>query len=308
MSTTVPMFSVCICSCGRPTLVDTITSVLQQDLSPGCRVEIVVVDNSEEAKCLEDVKKLQATSPSNMEIKYIHDASNNLSAIRNTSVSACCGAFVAFIDDDEVAAPEWLMELRAPIEAGSADVTVGEVLSVYSDSCPDWVSSGKLLDKFKFKDGTRLSKGHTASAMMRRQLAERYEFNLKFGQSGDEDTDLFFRMSLDGFRIRYCKKALVTEYNSPDRENWEYLRKRNVTTGQCYARIIFPRLSPSQKVLATISVVAKSFGFLGLAIFSFLSRKNSSFFKLRAIRNFTKLRWILRSNEGFVRLYCTNET
>jgi GT2 family glycosyltransferase len=47
-------------------------------------------------------------------VKLVHCPARNLSMARNTGIAAAAGEFVAFIDDDAVAEPNWLEELLVP--------------------------------------------------------------------------------------------------------------------------------------------------------------------------------------------------
>jgi glycosyltransferase involved in cell wall biosynthesis len=50
---------------------------------------------------------------------------------RNACLDAATAPLVAFIDDDQVASPEWLVALVGTLESSNADVVLGPVQAVY---------------------------------------------------------------------------------------------------------------------------------------------------------------------------------
>ena len=184
-----------------------------------------------------------------------------------------------------------------------ADITIGHVNVTYSSSCPQWLSDGNLLNKFSFSDRSKLKRGHTASAMLPRTIVNSYPFDPAYGNSGGEDTDVFFRAHRDGHTIIYCRDAAVTEYTDPRKENWEYLVRLNTAIGQNYYHIIYLKLTKAERVFAFLFTLTK---YLLFALAQRVMRWHAAkkrYFQLRKIRNFSKLKWILGYG-SHISVYC----
>lgn len=85
-------------------LVQTVRSLQKQTLAPSA-FEIVLVENGSSEDVAEKVEKF-AKSAGN--IRCIRLAEAGLSNARNAGAKAACGEYVAFIDDDADASPDWL--------------------------------------------------------------------------------------------------------------------------------------------------------------------------------------------------------
>jgi succinoglycan biosynthesis protein ExoM len=62
----------------------------------------------------------------------------NISVARNACLDAATAPLVAFIDDDEVASPEWLVALVGTWESSNADVVLGPVQALYGARLCGW--------------------------------------------------------------------------------------------------------------------------------------------------------------------------
>ena len=72
----------------------------------------------------------------------MHCPASNISIARNACLDNSTGDFLAFIDDDETASNDWLVELMETAEATGADAVLGPVRAVYSDAAPGWMRRG----------------------------------------------------------------------------------------------------------------------------------------------------------------------
>lgn len=298
------LISVCICTSNRSTLSSTLTSVLQQNLPESLALEIVVVDNSK-GKAQSIVRSLQ--NEDMVTIKYIADTTKNLSIIRNRATKAANGHLVAFIDDDEIAEPGWIVNLYRPLRDGRADIAVGKVAVNYSPDCPDWISAAGLLDKPNYNRFRNMSLGYTANAMVPIEIATQFPFDPQFGQTGGEDTAFFFSAYRYGHRIKFVPNAVVNEYVDPGKENWNYLVSLNKAIGHNYHNIVFVKLSSFKKLLEVISIIFKSVSFFLLLVPGLcMGKAYISFLKLRLIRNITKIKWVF-GRGSYEKLYCIDD-
>jgi succinoglycan biosynthesis protein ExoM len=63
-------------------------------------------------------------------------------------------------------------------------------------------------------------------------------FDLKFGRSGGEDSDFFYRAFKAGAVYRLENEARVTEWVTPSRRSFAWLLRRRFRSGQSHARIL----------------------------------------------------------------------
>src|SRR5438067_9370590 len=102
-----PAISVVICAYSAdrwPDLLAAVASVQRQTVPP--HEIIVVVDHNPELLTLARARLAGVAVLENRE-------QPGLSGSRNSGVAAAQGAIIAFLDDDAVAAPEWLARLTA---------------------------------------------------------------------------------------------------------------------------------------------------------------------------------------------------
>ena len=63
-----------------------------------------------------------------------------------------------------------------------------------------------------------------------------YDFDLSFGLTGGEDSQLFYRLFLAGYKLIFCEEAFVSEFVEQNRLNQSYLLQRSFRIGQTYTR------------------------------------------------------------------------
>ncbi|MCX6512989.1 MAG: glycosyltransferase family 2 protein, partial [Actinobacteria bacterium] len=109
--------SVVVCTLDRSqSLADTLDSLAQLQ---GLVVEVVVVAGPSQDATNEVLDQWQG------KIKLVHNDAANLSASRNLGIAAAAGEFIAFLDDDAVADPWWLIDLIEVFEDPEVMATGG---------------------------------------------------------------------------------------------------------------------------------------------------------------------------------------
>ncbi len=121
---TAPHITVVVCTRERPgALARCLDSLLAQQY-PGFRV--LVVDNAPETEATAEVVRSAARRGA---VDYLREPRAGLSFARNAAVAATAGQILAWIDDDEVADPNWLAEVaRALADHPEADVISGVIV------------------------------------------------------------------------------------------------------------------------------------------------------------------------------------
>jgi succinoglycan biosynthesis protein ExoM len=163
----------------------------------------------------------------------------NIALTRNMGVANATGEYIAFIDDDEYADPDWLSTLYAALHKYEADVVFGQVIGVLPDDTPEWMRRGGFFKGYSRITGSERMHGATNNAFMRSSKIEdrNAAFDSKYGLTGGEDTDFFQRLRFAGARLVWCNEAIVREIVAPERMNVRWLIRRAYRGGQVFAEI-----------------------------------------------------------------------
>ncbi len=203
---------------------------------PGPREILVVIDHNSElleaARGIADVR-----------VVANRDA-QGLSGARNTGVQDAVGEVTVFLDDDAVAAPDWLGSLCAPIVSGEAEVTGGRADAVFDDGRPGWFP-----EEFDWVVGCTY-RGHLQEqgeirnpigcnmAFRARALEAAGPFRTDMGRIGGrplgcEETELCIRLqqARPAARIVYVPSAVVTQRVPPPRATFRYFLQRCYSEG-----------------------------------------------------------------------------
>lgn len=174
--------------------------------------EIVVVHNST-SKAGVDASGLAS------EIKTIEYDTPNISAARNLGMAAASGEIIAFIDDDAIAEPTWLLRLIEPFSSPTVSASSGFVIGRNGFDI-QW--GGEIVDDYgratdlsatemtviKPKPNT-YPKTHGTNCAFRRSMLEQFGgFDENYHFYLDE-TDLNVRMGKAGLSVAVAPKAEV---------------------------------------------------------------------------------------------------
>jgi succinoglycan biosynthesis protein ExoM len=210
--------SVCICSYGRPQRLSKLFESLDR-LGEGSDfdLKLVVIDNDPLGSAERVVRRTRHRSP----VHYVVESKPGIAAARNAALKCSASAdWVAFVDDDEVVDAHWLAELVETALEFKADVVGGPVIPIFANNVPEWFIEGGFCQRPRFRTGQNPKWLGTGNVLIaRRVLAEIGGFDERFGLTGGEDTDFFFRVRHAGFKIAWCDEATVYEYIGPERGN-----------------------------------------------------------------------------------------
>lgn len=259
--------SIVVATYDRPALLsDTLMSVLAQRNRRGLALEIVVIDNHPSQNGAPVVQRLEASAP--FAVRYVADPVRNMSALRNRGFAEAQGAWVAFIDDDEVAAHDWLDELIGAALDAKADIAVGPRLAKFGSGKPpayDPTGSQFIRDlhlpdrslipltgqdgKPQFGLGTGNSLFDMQACFPKRQPPMR----LEFGDAGGEDAELFVRLHRAGKKIVWAANAFVTETVPPHRTYVSYRLIRTRRETQHYVAIYLDAVGSALSVRTSLA-------------------------------------------------------
>jgi len=230
------LISICMCTYQRDHVVDTLQSIAALRLPEHVNIEIIVVDNDEQGYA-EKLVKAQAALM-NIPVFYRQETAKNIALARNCSMADTKGEWIAFIDDDEVADPDWLAQLLATAQTYQADAVFGRVKSTYPNHTPQWIIESGVFDRSAVSNGQEVTSGATNSTLISQTAIQKYQlkFDSNYGLTGGEDADFFYRLYQHGGKLVCSSEAYVSEEVASNRLNIHYLLKRAIRIGETYTR------------------------------------------------------------------------
>lgn len=196
--------------------------------------EIVVVDNDPSGSARETVAGLASEAP--WPVIYRHAPQPGVATARNAGLAATQAPLIAFLDDDEAAAPDWLAALARAHHSLGADVTFGPIRGRAPETA-GWARD--YLERFFGRSGPETDRlvdepfGCGNSMMTRATaLVGPAPFDPAADSLGGEDDVLFADLQARGARFGWAADAWVDEYAPAHRANLRYALTRAFAYGQ----------------------------------------------------------------------------
>jgi len=245
------LISVCICTFKRPALLQDLLEALGRQVlvQDDQAMEVVVVDN-DPAYSAQAVLQ-QWAAPAGVTLRHCHVPQPNIALARNAAVRLARGEWVAFIDDDETPAEDWIQQLLATQARCRADVVFGPVLPRYRPDTPEWVKQGRFFERPRHVSGTPIDEreARTGNVLLRASVLQAMDgpFDVAFGRTGGEDSVLFRDLIAQSLTMVWCDEAPVSEEVPAERATVAWLLRRAYRVGQTWIRAEVYRLSPAQR-------------------------------------------------------------
>lgn len=264
-SATRPRVDVCVCTYRRPQVADTLGSISAQIDLTHVDLRVIVADNDETSEAAERVRETAACL--GLDLLYVHAPSRNISVARNACLTAATGEWIAFIDDDETASPIWLSALLAEAERGGLDAVLGPVKALYDAAAPAWIRDGDFHSTQPVWVKGEILTGYSGNVLVRRALVEAagLNFDPRFGRTGGEDLDFFYRFRDAGGRIGFAAEALVQEPVPAGRAAMSWLLTRNFRAGQSHGSRLDATRGRTARLYGAGMALAKAVVCSGLA-------------------------------------------
>jgi len=251
------MISICMCTYQRDHVVDTLKSIAALRLPEHVILEVIVVDNDEHAYA-EMLVKGQA-NVMDIPVFYRQETAKNIALARNCSINNTKGEWVAFIDDDEVADPDWLAQLLSTAQIFQADAVFGRVKSTYPSNTPQWIIDSGVFERPAVSNGQEVTSGATNSTLVSQAAIKKYQlrFDSDYGLTGGEDADFFYRLYQHGGKLVCSNEAYVSEEVASNRLNINYLLRRAIRIGETYTRYRMQQAPLANKLTYFADVLIK---------------------------------------------------
>lgn len=252
---------ICICTYRRPHLATTLKSLARLERPQATRIRILVADNDASPSAYSLVQECREGP---FPIQYIHAPERNISIARNACLNHATGDLIAWIDDDEIADPQWLVRLLDTLQKGGYDAVFGPAVAIYPSDTPDHIVSGDFHSNRPVVRYGEVRTGHTCNAIvdMRKPATRALRFDVAMGRIGGEDTDYFHRLWATGSKFGICETALVFEKVTVNRLQLGWLIRRSYNSGHVFGEL-------SRRGAAKISVLGFAFAAILKATYCF---------------------------------------
>lgn len=227
--------AVCVCTLKRPDMLAKLLAAIESQVAARrvLHLSVVVCDNDDAQSAAPIVAA--AAARGRLRVNYVCEPVKNIALARNRAVMAAAGDYIAFIDDDEFAGPEWLETMLAALEAYDAAGVLGPVRPSFDEPPPQWIIDGRFCERPEYPTGTllRWQDCRTGNVLIKRAIiaGNSAPFDAALG-AGGEDQEFFRRMIALGHEFRWCNDGAVFE--TVPRERWTrgYMLRRALLRGQ----------------------------------------------------------------------------
>jgi succinoglycan biosynthesis protein ExoM len=236
--TTKLRIDICICTFRRGHIATTIASLTHLQISSDWQVHVIVADNDDTPSAKEKVQLAAQTLP--FPLTYIHAPAGNISIARNACLNASDARFLIFIDDDELASPQWLMELINTAQKEQSAAVLGPVNAQYPHGTPAWIKTGDFHSTCPVWVNGEIKTGGSGNLLLDRAAPQfvNLRFRIELGRTGGEDTVFLSTLYERGGKIAYAENALLTEPVPINRASLKWLMQRRFRSGQTHALLL----------------------------------------------------------------------
>ena len=180
------------------------------------------------------------------------------------------GDYILFIDDDETADSNWVIEHVNAVEKFSADGGFGLVVPEFPLQTPEWIKRNDYFNRNFPPTGEPATSFATSNCILKSNLLknESEPFDPKYGLTGGEDTHLFYRLKKNGAKFISNREAIVKDLIPQDRTNVKWLIKKSFQTGNTATRRMIELAE--YRIIKRIFLLAKAAAYLTISIILFL--------------------------------------
>jgi len=254
MAAKVPHISVCICTFKRTELLKRLLERLATQETAGLFTFSAVVADNDSAGTAQPI--VAAFSADNsLQVIYCLEPQQNIALARNAALRHAKGDFIAFIDDDEFPAKDWLRNLYQTCVKHDVAGVLGPVKPHFENDPPRWVDKGKFFERPTYGSGHEMdwTESRSGNVLFRKGILTNSEipFDSEFDTAG-EDVDFFRRMTERGHRFIWCNEAVVYEEVPSSRCSRSYLLKRALLRGSNFPKHSAHRLANAARSLVAV--------------------------------------------------------
>jgi glycosyltransferase involved in cell wall biosynthesis len=237
--------SVIVCTYNRAdSLAQTLACLERQQVQPGVRWEVLVVDNNSKDRTRDVVAARQKEWPA---LRYGFEQQQGLSHARNHGIAAARGDVLLFTDDDVCPEPDWVQKILDGMAAHGCVACGGYIAPIWEVPPPRWLTErfhGFLAIRADREDTFQIppdgQSPFGANMAFRREVFQRYGlFDVSRGRKGNvlaggEDGEMFDRILRSGAKVMFFGDARVHHRVEAFRvrkryfRRWRYQSSRNL--------------------------------------------------------------------------------
>ena len=259
--------NVCISTYQRPEMLGRLLrDVAVQETGGRFAFTVVVADNDDAESARAVVAAATPGYP--VPLAYHVEPRRSIAHVRNLTLARSTGELVAFVDDDEMPARDWLLRHFETLERTGAAGVLGPVRPHYPAGAPAWVEKSRLFERPEHATGFIMpwQECRTGNVLFRRAIIRGVDpvFAPEFG-TGGSDVDFFRRMTAAGHQFVWCNEAVVTEVVPPSRWKRQVLLRRALLRGRNSYRHASGRARNLAKAVVAIPAYALALPFLQIS-------------------------------------------
>jgi succinoglycan biosynthesis protein ExoM len=217
--------SICICTRKRKAgLKRLLESMESLQIPSDVDIRIIVVENDSDRLSESTINEF--SSESKLKISYYLEPRQGIAYARNKSVKEAGNCdFCCFVDDDQIVASDWIIELLRCQREFNSDGVWGPNPPIFNKIVPSYIKQyhAPILHDY----GTIVYEAATNCLLLRKKYLDLLEgpFDLRLNFTGGEDTYLTYLISKKGGVIRYNPNAFAYEIIPEDRSTIKYVIK-----------------------------------------------------------------------------------
>ncbi len=208
-------------------------------------LRIVVVENDDDGEARGVVESLTG---GRFPIEYAAEPRHGIPFARNRALEVAGEVdFIAFLDDDEWAEPQWLAELLDAEAKTGAEIVLGPVLPDFDAPPPRWLLASGYFDPLSFEPLQPMGFAYTGNVLIAREAFDSGRpFPEELALMGGSDTHFFMRAWLRGVRIVWAPAARVHETIPLQRMQVGWIARREYRRGTTLSLCLLD-LEPSRR-------------------------------------------------------------
>ena len=240
---------------GAETLPEVLSAYCKLD-PPDGGWKLVIVDNGS----TDSTKGIIASFESRLPLTYVFEPTLGKSTALNTGLLSVSGDLVVMTDDDALARPDWLVQMRLAADAQpSFSIFGGAIVPHWEVPAPNWIlpfwSELTITDPAWEEGPTVMARVSGPNMGVRSKVIEAgYRFDASLGPVGPrymmgEDTDFVQRLGQAGFKAWHCKHAVVAHMIRKHQMQKKWMLRRAVQLGRAHYQWECKWYSQSQPAL-----------------------------------------------------------
>lgn len=257
-------------------LRQTLAGIATQQFPPD-GFEVLVIDNNSRDDTRAIVASFDGAQPAP---RYILEQQQGLDYARNRAIAEARGGIVLFGDDDILVPPTWIAQMAVPLLADRAQkigAVGGEVIPVFPDGLPDWVSEWHAPLAFRSDLGALDSRQSPMGANLAfpKWIFERLgPFHTALDRAAGNyfsggDSDMIRRVRAAGLEVWFSPAAAVKHQMPASRTTFRYARRHAFDSAR--SRVIDRASQPGAAGYLAGRLFANGAKALGFTLLAFIN-------------------------------------